>query len=428
LAESSKPENDFAVEASIPDGAASLESVLCTEELQQRPPRPPDHAKENAALVALASGLAQSRDTILEVLADTILRVTDADSSGLSLLTSDGATPDHEGRRFYWPAVRGMWKEHVGFGTPRDFGPAGDVLDRNSALLFRRFERRYHYLLPVMPAAEECLMVPFYVRGKAVGTIWAAMHSNRRRFDSEDRRLMSALGQFASLAYQTLGTIDDLKSQMIAREQAESRLRELTRLEFGVILDGLEAQVRTGQEFHRVIVETASDTVVSIDHRGNILLANRATTRTFGYEPSELIGQPMTILMPDYLRDLHTAGLHRYRQTSQRHINWQGTELIGLRKNGVEFPVEVSFGEIINNGHRVFTGFIRDISERKLAEEALRASERDLSLIIETIPRHGLVRRSRRRTELSESAVIGLRRDEPRRLGAARLEEPPPSG
>jgi hypothetical protein len=60
--------------------------------------------------------------------------------------------------------------------------------------------------------------------------------------------------------------------------------------------------------------------------------------------------------------------------------------LIGLRKNGEEFPVEVSFGEVTNNGRRVFTGFIRDISQRKQAEEALRASERDLSLIIETIP------------------------------------------
>jgi PAS domain S-box-containing protein len=86
---------------------------------------------------------------------------------------------------------------------------------------------------------------------------------------------------------------------------------------------------------------------------------------------------------------LHQAGLKRYQETSHRHINWQGTELIGLRKNGEEFPVEVSFGEITNNGNRVFTGFIRDISERKQAEEALRASERELSLIIETIP--GLV-------------------------------------
>jgi PAS domain S-box-containing protein len=380
------PSEDAPPPSSIPDGAASLESVLCTEELQQRPLRPPNHAIENAALVALASALAESRHTILDVLAETILRVTGSDSSGVSLLTSDGATPDYAGQQFYWPAIKGMWKEHVGGGTPRNFGPGGDVLDRNCALLFRHFERRYSYLLPLSPAAEECLLVPFYVGGKAVGTIWAMMHNDRRRFDSEDLRLMSVLGQFASLAYQTLGTIDDLKSQIDAREKAESRLRELTRVEIGVILEGLEAQLRTKEEFHRVVVETASDAVVSIDHRGVILFANHATTTTFGYEPSELIGQPLTILMPEYLRNLHQAGLQRYQETSRRHINWQGTELIGLRKNGEEFPVDVSFGEITNNGQRVFTGFIRDISGRKQAEQALRASERDLSLIIETIP------------------------------------------
>ncbi len=149
------------------------------------------------------------------------------------------------------------------------------------------------------------------------------------------------------------------------------------------------AERRRAEEFHRVVVETASDAVVSIDSRGEILFANHAVTRTFGYEPSELIGQPLTILMPEYLRDLHKAGLKRYQEAGHRQINWQGTELIGLRKNGNEFPVEVSFGEVTNNGRQVFTGFIRDISGRKQAEEALRASERDLSLIIETIP--GLV-------------------------------------
>ncbi len=121
-----------------------MESILCTEELQQRPSRPPDHAKENAALVALASALAESRHTILEVLAETILRVTDSDSSGLSLLTSDGATPDAEGQRFYWPAIKGMWKEHVGGGTPRNFGPCGDVLDRNCTLVVPALRAALH--------------------------------------------------------------------------------------------------------------------------------------------------------------------------------------------------------------------------------------------------------------------------------------------
>ena len=386
MSESAASPSKDPLTTSTSDGAASLESILCTEELQSRQSRPPNYEKENHALRALVSALADSPSTIFQTLAETIQDITECDSAGLSLLTKDGKTPDVGGQRFYWPAIAGMWSAHVGGGTPRDFGPCGDVLDCNRTLLFRHFERRYPYLVPVSPPAEECLLVPFYVKGEAVGTIWAIMHSDRRKFDAEDNRVMSSLAKFASSAYRAVVSIDDLKSQIVEREKAGSRLRELTRVEVGVILDGLEAQVRTGEEFHRVIVETASDAVVSIDHRGDILLANHATTRTFGYEPSELIGQPLTTLMPEYLRDLHEAGLKRYQETGHRHINWQSTELIGLRKNGEEFPVEVSFGEITNNGHPVFTGFIRDISGRKRDEEALRASERDLSLIIETIP------------------------------------------
>ena len=102
-----------------------------------------------------------------------------------------------------------MWNPHVGGGTPRNFGPCGDVLDQNRTLLFKHFERRYPYLLPVFPAAEECLLVPFYVAGKTVGTIWAIMHSDRRKFDAEDDRVMGSLGKFASSAYQALTSISD---------------------------------------------------------------------------------------------------------------------------------------------------------------------------------------------------------------------------
>jgi transcriptional regulator with GAF, ATPase, and Fis domain len=220
---------------SISDGAASLESILCTEELRRRPSRPPDYEKENRALVALRSALADSPRTILQILAETILEATQSDSSGLSLLTKDDG-----GKRSYWPAIAGLWKPHVGGGTPRDFGPCGDVLDRNCTLLFQHFERRYPYLLPVDPSAEECLLVPFYVEGKAVGTIWAIMHDDRRRFDAEDERLMGSLGKFASSAYQTLAFIEDLKFQVAQREKVESELRELT--------NTLETRVRVRTE------------------------------------------------------------------------------------------------------------------------------------------------------------------------------------
>jgi two-component system sensor kinase FixL len=134
-----------------------------------------------------------------------------------------------------------------------------------------------------------------------------------------------------------------------------------------------ESERRYIEQRYRVMVETASDAVVCIDERGAILLANPATTKVFGYDPADLIGKPLTMLMPEYLRKLHEDGFRRYSATGQRHINWQGTELTGLRKNGQDFPVEISFGELTADGHRIFTGFVRDISERKQAE-GLRAS------------------------------------------------------
>src|SRR5437588_10144615 len=226
MTNSPNSKSDTLLETSIPE-AASLQSLLCTEELQRRPSRPPEYEKENRALVKLASTLADSPGTIFQTLAETILDITQCDSAGLSLLTRDGKTPDACGERFYWPAIAGEWRGHVGGGTPRDFGPCGDVLDQNRTLLFRHFERRYPYLLPVIPVAEECLLVPFYVAGKAVGTIWAMAHGNHRKFDAEDERIMSTLGRFASLAYQTLESIEELKSEVAAREKAEVTLREL---------------------------------------------------------------------------------------------------------------------------------------------------------------------------------------------------------
>ena len=129
--------------------------------------------------MALVSALADSPHTILQTLADKVLEVLHADSAGLSLLTKDE-------KRFYWAAIAGAWQPHIGGGTPRDFGPCGDVLDHNIPMLFTHWERRYPYLSPATPLADEGLLVPFYVKGKAVGTIWAIAHSDRRKFDAED--------------------------------------------------------------------------------------------------------------------------------------------------------------------------------------------------------------------------------------------------
>jgi len=224
-------QNNVPLETSIP--GASLESILCTQELRNRPSRSPDYETENRALVALASALADSPRTILQTLADKVFEVLHADSAGLSLLTEDE-------KRFYWAAVAGAWRPRIGAEAPRNFGPCGDVLDHNVPMLFNHWERRYPYLSSAMPLADEGLLVPFYVNGKAVGTIWAVAHDNRRKFDAEDLRLLERMSRFASAAYQTVESLENLKLQMSAREKAETELRELT--------NGLEAQVRARTE------------------------------------------------------------------------------------------------------------------------------------------------------------------------------------
>jgi hypothetical protein len=135
---SAEAKSDVPLEASIPVGAVPLETILRTEELRRRPSRPPDYGKENGALVALSGALADSPRTILQTLAEKVLEVLQADSAGLSLLTKDE-------KRFYWAAIAGAWQPHIGGGTPRDFGPCGDVLDRNVPMLFTHWERRYPY-------------------------------------------------------------------------------------------------------------------------------------------------------------------------------------------------------------------------------------------------------------------------------------------
>src|SRR6202158_2847806 len=249
-----------AADAYSSDRGVSLESILFTEELYRRPARPPDYAKENRALVALGHALADSRRAILQTLADTILEVCQADSAGLSLLTTDDG-----GKRFYWPAIAGRWNPHIGGGTPRDFGPCGDVLDRNIPLLFRHFERRYTYFQPVTPPIEECLLVPFYVEGKAVGTIWAIVHDNHRKFDAEDERLLSSLGKFASSAYQVVASLDALQFQKAERERAEASLRDF--------------------------VETATIPLHWVGPDGIIIWANQAEFELLGYSREEFVGR-----------------------------------------------------------------------------------------------------------------------------------------
>lgn len=131
---------------------------------------------------------------------------------------------------------------------------------------------------------------------------------------------------------------------------------------------------------YQAIAETAPDAIITINSESTILLVNPAAEKIFGYSIEEMLGQPLTMLMPEYLRHVHRGGITRYLGTGQKHIEWAAVQLPGLHKSGGEIPLEISFGEFIKGGQRFFTGIIRDITERKRAEEAQIRFARDASL------------------------------------------------
>jgi PAS domain S-box-containing protein len=98
-------------------------------------------------------------------------------------------------------------------------------------------------------------------------------------------------------------------------------------------------------------------------------LANRATEKIFGYKIEEILGQPLTLLMPEYLRNIHKQAIKRYIETSSKHVSWAGVELPGLHKDGKEISLEISFGEYVRDSKRIFAGICRDITKRKQMEQ-----------------------------------------------------------
>ncbi len=124
-----------------------------------------------------------------------------------------------------------------------------------------------------------------------------------------------------------------------------------------------------GREAHlRSILETVPDAMVVIDERGFILSFSAAAERMFGYSEDEVIGENVSMLMPSPDRERHDSYLERYLRTGERRIIGIGRVLTARHRDGATFPIELSVGEARIGDDRVFTGFIRDLTERQQAE------------------------------------------------------------
>lgn len=132
-----------------------------------------------------------------------------------------------------------------------------------------------------------------------------------------------------------------------------------------------EREFRESEERYRIVTESAHDAIFTIDQNSIIVLTNPAAERLFGYALSELKGKPLTMLMPERLRDAHRTAVKRFVETGKRGLPWGSIELPGLHRDGREIPLEISYGDFQQAGRYFFIGVVRDISERKRAEGAL---------------------------------------------------------
>ena len=212
----------------------------------------------------------------------------------------------------------------------------------------------------VIPAVRDelglnnLINVPVLSRsGELLGCFELHDTRDRRPLDGQDVEMLQGLASLAAVA---------LENACLLAARAEA-----------------DAGLRRSEERYRIVAETATDAIIIIDETNRIVFVNSATTCMFGYEIQELLGQPLTKLMPERLRSVHTQSFRRYLDTGQRHTAWDRLDVRGLHKCGIEFPIEISLGEQQQDGRHQFTAFIRDMTARTQAEESARQAREQLA-------------------------------------------------
>ena len=159
-------------------------------------------------------------------------------------------------------------------------------------------------------------------------------------------------------------------------QKVEERTRELNGK--NIKLEETLYQLGESEERFRSVTQSANDAIVVADSSGNVISWNKGAQTTFGYREEEVLGQELALLMPERYREAHRKGLERLRTTGEARVIGKTVELDGMRKDGSEFPLELSLDTWTTEKGTFFSGIIRDITERKQAEEELRKTQNQL--------------------------------------------------
>lgn len=168
---------------------APLEQILITPELETRRPNRLVAEVQRHALQDLGATLGQTALHTLRALSDITMSVCGAGSAGVSMLRGDG----NGGSYFSWDALSGVYRDHVGGTTPRDFSPCGTTLDLGSPQLFAYPGRRFQYFNAVAPPIVEGLVIPIAYGRTALGTLWVVSHDDGVRFTRAERDVMQSM-------------------------------------------------------------------------------------------------------------------------------------------------------------------------------------------------------------------------------------------
>ena len=139
----------------------------------------------------------------------------------------------------------------------------------------------------------------------------------------------------------------------------------------------IEEARRESEERYRFVAESASDGIVTIDQNRNILFANRAAEKIFGLTITDMVGRPFQTLIPERVREDHDAALQQYLDTVVTSNPEYALQIAGLGKGHREIALEISFGEYVKNNEHIFTGIVRDVTERKQLEHVLKRAKED---------------------------------------------------
>lgn len=140
------------------------------------------------------------------------------------------------------------------------------------------------------------------------------------------------------------------------------------------------------EERFREVVQTAPDAIVLADGEGHILSWNGAAERLFGYAADEVLGRPLTMIMPERYRANHQRALERVRMTGDLRLKGTIVTMHGLHKDGREFPIEMSLSSWISGGQRMHCGIVRDITARKQAEARMAQQQIEQQVLLDLIP------------------------------------------